>query len=53
MLEQLQLNLTEESFDFVPTQLTEIFVNDVLFYTDASNNSWFDVHLNPIDNPTI
>ena len=32
--------------------LTEIFVNDVLFYLD-SDGQWFDLSLNPIHNPTL
>jgi len=32
------------------TELTEVFVDDVLFYKDLHNN-WFDLHLNPIIKP--
>ena len=35
------------------TQLTEVFVNDVLFYFDQTHNSWFDYSLSPISDPTI
>jgi len=35
------------------THLTEVFVNDVLFYFDQTHNSWFDYSLSPISDPTI
>jgi hypothetical protein len=33
-------------------ELTECFVDDVLFYTDEHRN-WFDQHFQPVANPTI
>ena len=33
--------------------LTEVFVNDVLFYFDQTHNSWFDYSLSTVSDPTI
>jgi hypothetical protein len=41
---------TNDEHDHI--SLTEIFVNDTLFYKDSDNN-WFDNTLNPIINPSL
>jgi hypothetical protein len=33
--------------------LTEIFVNDVLFYFNQTHNTWFDSTLSPVSDPTL
>jgi hypothetical protein len=33
--------------------LTEIFVNDVLFYFHQTHNTWFDSTLSPVSDPTL
>ena len=38
--------LDDELYD--QTLLTEVFVNDVLFYIDSDNN-WYDANTNPCD----
>ena len=45
--------LSHESYnhDNHDTELTEVFVNDVLFYTNHDQSLWFDSSLSPTNNP--
>jgi hypothetical protein len=52
-LEHARDELVEDSYsEDEQHELTECFVDDVLFYTDEHRN-WFDQHFQPVANPNI